>query len=494
MLYRGTWHNFSTDAHLSKFAYYSKTLLLVKTTENYIFGGYTEATNSPGLILDPKAFIFTLVNPGNQPLKLNPKQGLFQLYKNILTFGPNDIKIMPNSNANSNSSLEISNYELPPGYSRFFFTGQHRFQTLEVEIFKVDFDSETFSTREDKDKLLKVCRLDNNFLDLAYRGTRDGFMAKDFHSRLDGVHNTIVAIKTDRNYVMGGYTEAAWSSITSHVTDEFAFLYIFKDRYGGYSYLRNINSERAIVNSESHGPHFGLDIQIANNSVLNPSKMNFKTDYYCSKSGTDATSYYFQTGNLEFLVKEIEIFKVIPSLMKFESQILNDKEQLDLLKLTGLGSRRFKLIYRMTQNSERFYERAIGVSHTLSIIRVEGGFVVGGYSNAAWTSGYAADSGAFLYTLKNPSNNSTKMPIKNGFEQYAINNKVPSYYSSSYYGPWYGIQDLKVEPYYSRLRYSAEYYHTPFDLTLTEARIFMFGKYNMYYTVNEVEVYQTFEN
>jgi hypothetical protein len=43
---------------------------------------------------------------------------------------------------------------------------------------------------------------------LMYRGSRDGFMAANFHGRCDGRPNTLTIIETTKGYIFGGYTPA----------------------------------------------------------------------------------------------------------------------------------------------------------------------------------------------------------------------------------------------------------------------------------------------
>lgn len=45
---------------------------------------------------------------------------------------------------------------------------------------------------------------------LLYRGTRDGFLNKDFHSNCDGKGETISLVKTSTGRVCGGYTNIPW--------------------------------------------------------------------------------------------------------------------------------------------------------------------------------------------------------------------------------------------------------------------------------------------
>ncbi|KAJ5077936.1 pep-cterm sorting domain-containing protein [Anaeramoeba ignava] len=69
-----------------------KTLIIIKTTENYIFGGFTKVgfiTGNQRFIADPDAFIFTLKNPKKDPpQKFSIKSGKTNGIEYIPTFGP----------------------------------------------------------------------------------------------------------------------------------------------------------------------------------------------------------------------------------------------------------------------------------------------------------------------------------------------------------------------------------------------------------------------
>eukprot|EP01034_Spumella_vulgaris_P041515 gene41515-51423_t len=47
---------------------------------------------------------------------------------------------------------------------------------------------------------------------LLYRGSRDGFQAADFHSRCDGVTNTLTLVRDTDGNIFGGYSDVAWNS------------------------------------------------------------------------------------------------------------------------------------------------------------------------------------------------------------------------------------------------------------------------------------------
>jgi hypothetical protein len=52
---------------------------------------------------------------------------------------------------------------------------------------------------------------------LLYRATSDGFTSQAFHSKCDGIGNTITIIKNNLNYVFGGYVSSAWNSSNNHM-------------------------------------------------------------------------------------------------------------------------------------------------------------------------------------------------------------------------------------------------------------------------------------
>ena len=49
-------------------------------------------------------------------------------------------------------------------------------------------------------------------LELLYRTSRDGWTAKDFHTRCDNLGATLTLFKTNDGKVCGGYTSVSWES------------------------------------------------------------------------------------------------------------------------------------------------------------------------------------------------------------------------------------------------------------------------------------------
>jgi len=98
---------------------------------------------------------------------------------------------------------------------------------------------------------------------LLYRATRDGFSAKEFHSKCDGRVNTVTIIKNNLNYVFGGFTAAAWNSSCNFVQDPQTF--IFSLRRNGISFCDKYlikSPEFAIRGQVTDGPIFGKNKNI----------------------------------------------------------------------------------------------------------------------------------------------------------------------------------------------------------------------------------------
>jgi len=102
---------------------------------------------------------------------------------------------------------------------------------------------------------------------LKYRASKDGFSAQNFHTKCDGVSNTLTIIKTTNGNIFGAFAEKAWTNGT-HVVDPKAFLIslintenrpfkvvicsVHPRVYSGYNY-------HALYCKPSKGPSFGSD-------------------------------------------------------------------------------------------------------------------------------------------------------------------------------------------------------------------------------------------
>jgi hypothetical protein len=127
------------------------TLTIVKAkASNFIFGGFTTAEwdGSETLISDPNAFIFSLINKENKPLKMkvDPNEHDEAIYRNSVcgpSFGGGgDICIANNANTTMNSFSNLGwtykhpQYAFGTNEARTYLAGSDEFQLDEIEVYQ----------------------------------------------------------------------------------------------------------------------------------------------------------------------------------------------------------------------------------------------------------------------------------------------------------------------------------------------------------------------
>ena len=150
-IYSASINGFSATNFHSKCDNILGTLIIIKTLNSNIFGGFTLANwlNS-GWRTDTNAFIFSLINQFNYPIRLNIINSSYAIYANSSlgpTFGNgNDIIIADQSNSNLNSYSNLgSAYQLPPlnmtygsFAAQYFLAGSYNFQPIEIEVYSIN--------------------------------------------------------------------------------------------------------------------------------------------------------------------------------------------------------------------------------------------------------------------------------------------------------------------------------------------------------------------
>ena len=153
---------------------------------------------------------------------------------------------------------------------------------------------------------------------LIYRGSRDGFGARDFHSKCDDKFPTLTLLKAKQSsFIFGGYTSVTWN-VTSffdirrqHKSDRNAFIFsLTNGDYNQYK-MKTKNPSRSIKCSPRFGPIFGDDdIRVADNANKSESGSNlgftFKHPIYARETN-EAKS--FLAGSNYFLLDEIEVYQ-----------------------------------------------------------------------------------------------------------------------------------------------------------------------------------------
>jgi hypothetical protein len=153
LLYRGTRDGFGSDDFHSKCDGHANTLTIFKAKQSsYIFGGYTsvswESSANGKWKSDPNAFMFSLKNKENRPLKMKVDQNFhhYAVYCHS-KFGPtfgggHDICVAKNAKTTWESHSKLSRtykhpqYEFGTKEAQTFLVGSFEFQLDEIEVYQ----------------------------------------------------------------------------------------------------------------------------------------------------------------------------------------------------------------------------------------------------------------------------------------------------------------------------------------------------------------------
>jgi len=154
LIYKGSKDGFKASDFHSKCDDKSNTLVIVKSSNGNIFGGYTEQSWSNTDPIserndkpDSNAFIFSLINKENRPLKIkcSPYNGIRCDNKLGPIFGgmegESDLVIGDNSNLKLDGFSNFGHYYIHPDYAYntvkacSFLAGSKEFQVSEIEVY-----------------------------------------------------------------------------------------------------------------------------------------------------------------------------------------------------------------------------------------------------------------------------------------------------------------------------------------------------------------------
>ena len=113
---------------------------------------------------------------------------------------------------------------------------------------------------EDCELISKWIKADNQRINkiafkLCYDARKNGDDKNNFDKFCHNAGPTLLVIKTESNYIFGGYTKENWENTneTSYKKDNTAFLFSLNNK----ERIKVKNSDRAIVNDKNYGPIFG---------------------------------------------------------------------------------------------------------------------------------------------------------------------------------------------------------------------------------------------
>ena len=149
--------------------------------------------------------------------------------------------------------------------------------------------------------------------ELKYRGTRDGLKAADFHSRCDGIANTLTVVKATSGNIFGGFAEKAWHSKNRRIADPKAFIFsLVNKEEDPFKVIVSNEGTHAICGSAKFGPIFGGDDKHLSDLVFFGKEDNYSDFGYSyqheryPKDTVKANSIL--AGSYAFQVQEIEVF------------------------------------------------------------------------------------------------------------------------------------------------------------------------------------------
>lgn len=150
LLYRASDDGFAADDFHRKCDNTPNTLTIIQSTMGHVFGGYTDAmwNQNDGYKTVKNAFLFSLVNKENEPLKIkinkeNEKYAMYCYpYYGPVFGGGFDLLISDNSNKNTESYSNLCHSFKHPVYqygsteAKNFLAGSYNFQVNEIEVYQ----------------------------------------------------------------------------------------------------------------------------------------------------------------------------------------------------------------------------------------------------------------------------------------------------------------------------------------------------------------------
>ena len=183
-------------------------------------------------------------------------------------------------------------------------------KTINIKKLKKCFKSSSILNNEtDFDFLLNKLSIYNpTSYKIIYKTSIDGDNIKNFHSNCDGEENILIIIETNKGLKFGGFTSVGFDSSGFELRDDKAFLFSI-DKKKIYDIVEGNN---AIYCNRKFGPIFcskpdstAYSILIPDNYLKNKSSTTKKC--FCYKINEN---FELNNGKKEFLVKEMEVFRL----------------------------------------------------------------------------------------------------------------------------------------------------------------------------------------
>lgn len=160
-----------------------------------------------------------------------------------------------------------------------------------------------------------------NISTLLYRSSRDGLTRTAFHSKCDGIPNTVTIVLNNLNYVFGGYTSVGFISPTGNYQYD-SNAYIFSLRQAtiitsGQKFSVR-DPSKALYAWTNAGPTFGsyvgsyyCDIAVGLDATLNYADFGASYNLPSGYSwGTTATRNYLAGSYSSWTASQVEVYRI----------------------------------------------------------------------------------------------------------------------------------------------------------------------------------------
>ncbi|KAJ5068729.1 hypothetical protein M0811_02672 [Anaeramoeba ignava] len=446
-----------------------KTLVIIKTKDNFIFGGFTQVgfNANIGYISDPNAFIFSLRNDKNnrKPEKFTIQEGedKYALLSNlnngpIFGFGYKkaDFCLYSDFYQHGGYSNFGFKYNMPDGMkwesneSQSYLAGSYK--SWAVDELETYFIENQFSDSEIIQDIEYIYKLkewinDNYFfskMKKGYSAKQDGFNSQNWHSAVDGKGKTLVIIKTKDNFIFGGFTQVGFNANIGYISDPNAFIFSLRNyknnRKPEKFPIKKGNEKNAIYSNLNNGPIFGpwdggvfgpagTDLYFSELLSGGSSDLGYSYDFGGPNANHHSKSYLAGSPD-EWVVDELETYFIENQFS--DSEIIQDIEYIYKLKEwinDNYFFSKMKKGYSIKQNgssSQNWHSAVDGKGKTLVIIKTKDNFIFGGFTQVGFKYSpdgeYISDPNAFIFSLRNDKNNRKpeKFTIQEGEDKYAL--------------------------------------------------------------------------
>jgi hypothetical protein len=141
----------------------------------------------------------------------------------------------------------------------------------------------------------------NNYLQLLYKASRDGYKTNTFHQKADNQGPTLTVFRTNNGRIAGGYNPISWRSVGGWVNIDKGKAFLFNVIGNTVNKFYNTRyTDYSILDSSNHFPFFGegYDLRFYEDTTVTSSSSTYLNN----------NSELFGTNNTK--VSDIEVFKV----------------------------------------------------------------------------------------------------------------------------------------------------------------------------------------